>query len=564
MGEAHTIYPIKTERTLQGHQIEIQQAPQGEKKGGAPQPDECTTPEPRGGSMPIDVSWGVQSHSLSSLCSGWVAHCTILGSAKPQSLKSLQWVGCPLYHPGECKATVSQVSTVGGLPTVPSCGVQSHSLSSLYSGCIHGGLCPVQRSLACSVVLELPVSDLFSGAFHGGLCPVQQSLACSAVLELPVSDLFSGAFHGGACQGGPSLPSRALADGPSWVSWAVACGALLASWAVAGGGLLASDDGASLLGSDSGGGLLASDSGGDLLASDDGAGLLASDSGAGLRAVTLAVASWPVTMGLPSWAVTLAVASWPVMMGLASWPVTMGLASWPVTMGLASWAVTLAVASWPVMMGLEVASWAAGMMAVFSVVLILPDFGDFFWPFPTLGGVDTPPGTLVSGFAGWSLPPLTPGTVQLLVLHGGTGCALAPCHTGWPAHHTGTGSWRGFGSGGRGGGCGRCNFVDLGAGAWAGGCREVDGCWVGVCLRLCIFGGGVTDTLGEDTGDLEMAVGVVSARERGVVVGVLVRDVVAVVVVHAGVSVDETGREEGDEEEGDTVEAVDVGVSVCV
>ncbi|KAJ1137424.1 hypothetical protein NDU88_003826 [Pleurodeles waltl] len=56
-----------------------------------------------------------------------------------------------------------------------------------------------------------------------------------------------------------------------------------------------------------------------------------------------------------------------------------------------------------------------------------------------------------------------------------------------------------------------------------------------------------------------MVVGVVSARERGVVVGVLVRDVVAVVVVHAGESVDDTGREEGDDEEGDTVEAVDVG-----
>ncbi|KAJ1197532.1 hypothetical protein NDU88_001389 [Pleurodeles waltl] len=57
-----------------------------------------------------------------------------------------------------------------------------------------------------------------------------------------------------------------------------------------------------------------------------------------------------------------------------------------------------------------------------------------------------------------------------------------------------------------------------------------------------------------------MVVGVVTARERGVVVGVLERDVVAVEVVHAGVSGDETGREEGDEEEGDIVEAVDVVV----
>ncbi|KAJ1212879.1 hypothetical protein NDU88_000522 [Pleurodeles waltl] len=43
--------------------------------------------------------------------------------------------------------------------------------------------------------------------------------------------------------------------------------------------------------------------------------------------------------------------------------------------------------------------------------------------------------------------------------------------------------------------------------------------------------------------------------------GVLVMDVVAEDVVHAAVSVDETGREEGDEEEGDTVEAMDVGDS---
>ncbi|KAJ1163008.1 hypothetical protein NDU88_003471 [Pleurodeles waltl] len=49
---------------------------------------------------------------------------------------------------------------------------------------------------------------------------------------------------------------------------------------------------------------------------------------------------------------------------------------------------------------------------------------------------------------------------------------------------------------------GGVRLVTLGEGACAGGCREVDGCWVGVCLRLCILGGGVTDTLGEDTGDV--------------------------------------------------------------
>ncbi|KAJ1179588.1 hypothetical protein NDU88_004822 [Pleurodeles waltl] len=43
--------------------------------------------------------------------------------------------------------------------------------------------------------------------------------------------------------------------------------------------------------------------------------------------------------------------------------------------------------------------------------------------------------------------------------------------------------------------------------------------------------------------------------------GVLVMEVVAEDVVHAGVSGDETGREEGDVEKGDKVEAVDVGDS---
>ncbi|KAJ1179562.1 hypothetical protein NDU88_004796 [Pleurodeles waltl] len=60
-----------------------------------------------------------------------------------------------------------------------------------------------------------------------------------------------------------------------------------------------------------------------------------------------------------------------------------------------------------------------------------------------------------------------------------------------------------------------------------------------------------------------MAVGVVTARVRSVLVGVLVMDVLADGGVHAGVSGDVTGREEGDEEEGDTEEAVAVGMSAC-
>ncbi|KAJ1145998.1 hypothetical protein NDU88_012280 [Pleurodeles waltl] len=58
-----------------------------------------------------------------------------------------------------------------------------------------------------------------------------------------------------------------------------------------------------------------------------------------------------------------------------------------------------------------------------------------------------------------------------------------------------------------------------------------------------------------------MVVRVVIARERCVVMGVLVMETVADDVVHAGVSGDETGREVEDVEEGDTVEEVDVGDS---
>ncbi|KAJ1185080.1 hypothetical protein NDU88_001875 [Pleurodeles waltl] len=58
-----------------------------------------------------------------------------------------------------------------------------------------------------------------------------------------------------------------------------------------------------------------------------------------------------------------------------------------------------------------------------------------------------------------------------------------------------------------------------------------------------------------------MDVGVVTASEGCVVIDVLVMEVVDEDVVPAGVSGDATGREVDDEEEVDTVEAVDVGVS---
>ncbi|KAJ1172638.1 hypothetical protein NDU88_004482 [Pleurodeles waltl] len=58
-----------------------------------------------------------------------------------------------------------------------------------------------------------------------------------------------------------------------------------------------------------------------------------------------------------------------------------------------------------------------------------------------------------------------------------------------------------------------------------------------------------------------MAVGVVTARVRTVLEGVLVMEVLADGGVHAGVSGDVTGREEGDEEEGDTEVVVTVAMS---
>ncbi|KAJ1197996.1 hypothetical protein NDU88_001840 [Pleurodeles waltl] len=77
------------------------------------------------------------------------------------------------------------------------------------------------------------------------------------------------------------------------------------------------------------------------------------------------------------------------------------------------------------------------------------------------------------------------------------------------------------------------------------------------CLRLCTLGRG-RDTVGEDTGDVCMAAVEVSASEVCVLLCVVV-----MLVVHASVSVDRTGREVEEEEEGETVEIVDIGESLC-
>ncbi|KAJ1096948.1 hypothetical protein NDU88_002078 [Pleurodeles waltl] len=91
------------------------------------------------------------------------------------------------------------------------------------------------------------------------------------------------------------------------------------------------------------------------------------------------------------------------------------------------------------------------------------------------------------------------------------------------------------------------------------GCPLGCSCWQWCCWRR----GGGTGTVGEDAGDVCMDVGVVTAREGRVVIGVMVMELVDEDVVHVGVSGDATGREVDEEEEGDTVEAVDVGVSAC-
>ncbi|KAJ1218488.1 hypothetical protein NDU88_006066 [Pleurodeles waltl] len=75
--------------------------------------------------------------------------------------------------------------------------------------------------------------------------------------------------------------------------------------------------------------------------------------------------------------------------------------------------------------------------------------------------------------------------------------------------------------------------------------------------------GGGTDRVRKDREDACMAVVEVSAGEVCVLLGV-VKVVVDVDVVHAGVSVDVTGREVVEEEEVETVEAVDIVVSVTV
>ncbi|KAJ1181736.1 hypothetical protein NDU88_006936 [Pleurodeles waltl] len=103
-------------------------------------------------------------------------------------------------------------------------------------------------------------------------------------------------------------------------------------------------------------------------------------------------------------------------------------------------------------------------------------------------------------------------------------------------------------------------LLDLGAGAWVVCCCEVDGCWVSECMCLCTVGER-GQTVGEDTGDVCMDVVEVSASEVCVLLGVVMMLVVDGDAVHAGVGVEVTGWEVEEQEEGETVEIVDVVVS---
>ncbi|KAJ1182090.1 hypothetical protein NDU88_007285 [Pleurodeles waltl] len=282
----------------------------------------------------------------------------------------------------------------------------------------------------------------------------------------------------------------------------------------------------------------------------------------GPAGLVLVVLSWAagLVLAVAFWAAGLVLAVASLAAGLAAG--MMAVASWAAgMMAVASWAagLVLAVASWAAGM-MAVASWAAGMMAVFSAVLLFPDLLTFLWPFPTLEGVAAdstlPPVPLgVALLAGvfplsrralanflcltggglsvlWpraTLAALVAGALQIPVTTGTTGPGdVVAVVLGWDLESRALGGRRGGGGEGKRSRLDRKRFfltlgrvaagslgveeefvvvggvhlMTLGEGACAGGCREVDGCWVGVCLRLCILGGGVTDTLGKDTAEV--------------------------------------------------------------
>ncbi|KAJ1131045.1 hypothetical protein NDU88_009388 [Pleurodeles waltl] len=201
-------------------------------------------------------------------------------------------------------------------------------------------------------------------------------------------------------------------------------------------------------------------------------------------------------------------------------------------------------------MGLVGPSWSARLLADFSALLPLPSFDEALWPLPPLDVVagDGPRlRSLVAAVSAFSRRPfvfrvLFPGgglAVPLLLADvsalgkGGlqNPCTMVALDAGLVVAEVLLGL---LPDGGGGSGdakrltlerksflgamgmvgavgmgveeedvvVGESSVLSLGAGACDVGCGEVDGCWVGGCLRLCVLEEGVTDTLGEDTGDV--------------------------------------------------------------
>ncbi|KAJ1100614.1 hypothetical protein NDU88_005695 [Pleurodeles waltl] len=201
-------------------------------------------------------------------------------------------------------------------------------------------------------------------------------------------------------------------------------------------------------------------------------------------------------------------------------------------------------------MGVVGSSWAAGLLPDLSNLLPLPSFVVGLWPLPPFGAVAGDCLWVVSGgdveggllrrpfrllllFPGGGLavplllgedPDMRAGGLQYpcTLVKGAAGLVVAevlflPRREGGGGSGSGKklivarksflGQWRvvgtvGMGVEGEDVVVGESRLLSLGAGAGGIGCREVDGCWVGGWLRLCGVEEGVTDTVGEDTGDV--------------------------------------------------------------
>ncbi|KAJ1093283.1 hypothetical protein NDU88_006388 [Pleurodeles waltl] len=283
------------------------------------------------------------------------------------------------------------------------------------------------------------------------------------------------------------------------------------------------------------------------------AGSVAAVLAAGSVAAVLAVGSVAAVLAAGSVAVVLAAGSVAAVLGV------LAAGSVAAVLAVGSVAVQVAVFS-AVQVGVDVDRRCDTGPSV-SATMPSPDLPFSFWPFPTFDGGAAVfplspfvfPDPLVAGVfcfslrdvgtfftlagGGMSLPSLRGTLAALMVgtLHDpAVAGTTVPAHVvaevlGWDLESLslGKGPVGGEGVGKRsivarksfldtlgrvdGGGLGvevevvvvgGVRLLNFGEGAWAVGCCEVDGCWVGVCLHLCTLGGELRDTLGEDTGDV--------------------------------------------------------------